>query len=68
MRADEMLESAPSVALHKLLGQILVLISDSFQQRRHLRLQFRSEAIETVEIEEKMEVGHCLRGVIQCGN
>lgn len=59
--ANQMFQRAPCVAFHKLVGQLLVLRSDGLQQRRHLRIHFRAEAIQAVEKVEEVEVGHRLR-------
>lgn len=61
--ANQMLQRAPCVAFHELLGQLLILSSNGVQQWCHLRLHLRPEAVETVEIEEQMEVRHRLRKI-----
>lgn len=58
---NQMFQRAPYVAFHKLVGQLLVLRSDGLQQRRHLRIHFRPEAIQAVEKVEEVEVRHRLR-------
>jgi hypothetical protein len=50
MSANEMFQCAPCVVLHELLGQLFVLGADGVQQRCHLRLHFRPETIQAVDI------------------
>lgn len=60
MSANQVLQCAPCVAFHELLSELFVLRANGVQQRRHLCLQFRPETVEAVEIEQQMEIRHCL--------